>query len=82
MSKYICKAPGKKSRDIIARDLKVSSPSYTREYDFVYKRAKGNYIYDVDGRKYLDFSSSIAVMNAGHTNPEVVKAIKEQLIGR
>lgn len=79
MPKYICKPPGKKSRAIIARDLKVSSPSYTREYDFVYKRAKGNYIYDVDGRKYLDFSSFIAVMNAGHTNPEVVKAIKKQL---
>ncbi len=77
--KYICQMPGKKSREIIARDKKVISESNAREYDFVFKKAKGNYLWDVDGHKYLDFASCIAVMNVGHCNPEVIKAIKQQL---
>ena len=77
--KYICRPPGRKSREIIARDLKVVSPSYTREYSLVYKKAKGCFVWDVDNRKYLDFAAGVAVMNAGHSNPEVIKAIKHQL---
>ena len=77
--KYICLPPGKKSIDVIKRDRKVSSPSLTREFDFVYKKEKGMHIYDLDGRKYLDFTSSIAVMNAGHSNPAILREIKKQL---
>ncbi|MBI2076354.1 MAG: aminotransferase class III-fold pyridoxal phosphate-dependent enzyme [Candidatus Aenigmarchaeota archaeon] len=76
--KFICRSPGKKSVKIIQRDSKVISPSLTREYSFVFKRSKGCYIWDVDGRKYLDFSASVAVMGAGHTNPVVSKAIAAQ----
>ena len=76
--KFICRSPGKKSVKIIQRDSKVISPSLTREYSFVFKRSKGCYIWDVDGRKYLDFSASVAVMGVGHTNKEVSKAIAAQ----
>lgn len=76
--KFICRKPGPKSIKIIERDSKVTSSSSTREYSFVYKKAKGCYIWDVDNRKYLDFTASIAVMNVGHTNPDVAKAIREQ----
>jgi 4-aminobutyrate aminotransferase len=76
---YVCRTPGKKSRSIIARDKKIISPSVTREYSFVYKKAKGMYVWDVDGRKYLDFAAGIAAMNVGHTNSEVVQAIQKQL---
>ncbi len=41
--------------------------------------AEGNYITDINGKKYLDFISGISVSNIGHRNPEVVAAIKEQL---
>ncbi|MBU0636025.1 aminotransferase class III-fold pyridoxal phosphate-dependent enzyme [Candidatus Micrarchaeota archaeon] len=77
--KFICRKPGPKSVKILERDAKIMSPSFTREYSFVYDHAKGNYIWDVDGRKYLDFASSVAVMNIGHTNPIVTKAIASQL---
>lgn len=77
--KYACRVPGPKARAIIARDRKVTSPSYDREYSFVYNKAKGVWLWDVDGRRYLDFAAGIAVMNVGHSNPEVVKAIKKQL---
>ncbi|HID73368.1 TPA: aminotransferase class III-fold pyridoxal phosphate-dependent enzyme, partial [Candidatus Micrarchaeota archaeon] len=79
MTKYVCRKPGPKSVKIIKRDEKVIAHCATREYSFVFKKAKGMYIWDVDGRKYLDFMSSVAVLNTGHDNPEVGKAIKEQL---
>lgn len=40
--------------------------------------AKGNYLFDADGKKYLDLIGGISVCNIGHTHPVVVDAIKEQ----
>lgn len=79
MRKFICRKPGPKSVKIIERDRKIISPSLTREYSFVFKKAKGCYVWDVDGRKYLDFSAGVAVMNIGHTNPVIEKALHEQI---
>jgi 4-aminobutyrate aminotransferase len=42
-------------------------------------RAKGIYIYDVDGNKIADFSSGIASLPLGHGHPEVIAAAKEQI---
>lgn len=77
--KFVCKPPGRKSIHWIRRDQVVVGRSYSREYDFVYERGKGMHVYDVDGRRYLDFASGIAVNNIGHLNPVVVNAIKKQL---
>ncbi len=67
------------SERIIRRDKRVISPSYTRaNYPLVIDRGKGIYLWDVDGKRYMDFTSGIAVANVGHSNPEVVKAIREQ----
>jgi 4-aminobutyrate aminotransferase len=78
MTEYVCKKPGPKSVRVIKRDEKVIAPCITREYSFVYKKAKGVYIWDADDKKYLDFAAAVAVMNIGHDNPEVGKAIREQ----
>ncbi len=40
--------------------------------------ASGNYLYDADGRKYLDVIGGISVCNIGHRHPAVVAAIKKQ----
>ena len=40
-------------------------------------KEEGCYYYGLDGRKYLDFTSGIAVANTGHRHPKVVQAIKE-----
>jgi 4-aminobutyrate aminotransferase len=64
---------------IIKRDAKIMSPSMTREYSFVFKKAKGCYLWDVDGRKYLDFAAAVAVAGIGHTNPVLEKAMQQQL---
>lgn len=41
-------------------------------------RAEGIYFWDVDGTKYIDFSSQLMNMNIGHQHPKVVQAIQEQ----
>lgn len=42
-------------------------------------RAEGLYIYDVDGKRYMDLVSGFAVSNIGHRHPKVISAIKDQL---
>jgi 4-aminobutyrate aminotransferase len=44
----------------------------------VVDRGEGIYVWDVDGRRYMDFTSGIAVVNTGHCHPRVVRAIQEQ----
>ena len=41
-------------------------------------RAEGVYLWDVDGRRYLDFSSQLMNVNIGHGHPTVIQAIKDQ----
>ncbi len=42
-------------------------------------KGKGCYLYDIDGKEYLDFLSGIGVNNLGHSHPAIVKTIKEQV---
>jgi len=42
-------------------------------------RAEGGHIWDVEGRRYLDFVGGIGVLNVGHNHPRVVAAVTEQL---
>lgn len=41
-------------------------------------RAEGNYLFDVDGNKYLDLIAGISVCNIGHQHPLVVRAVQAQ----
>lgn len=51
--------------------------SYTRT-GLVFVKGKGSYIWDIDGKKYLDFFPGWAVSGLGHCHTGVVKAIREQ----
>jgi 4-aminobutyrate aminotransferase / (S)-3-amino-2-methylpropionate transaminase / 5-aminovalerate transaminase len=42
-------------------------------------RAQGSEIWDIDGRRYIDFVGGIGVMNVGHNHPRVMAAVREQL---
>ena len=42
-------------------------------------RAKGSELWDVSGKRYIDFAGGIGVMNVGHAHPRVMKAVQEQL---
>jgi len=42
-------------------------------------KAEGIYLYDVDGKKYIDGIAGFSVANIGHSNPMVIKAVQEQV---
>ncbi|KAJ3562655.1 hypothetical protein NP233_g9446 [Leucocoprinus birnbaumii] len=46
--------------------------------EFVLSHGKGSYVWDTEGRKYLDFSAGIAVNSLGHADEGVLKVINEQ----
>ena len=43
-----------------------------------FSRGKGSYLYSADGKKYLDFVQGIAVNSLGHSNPDLIKTLKNQ----
>ncbi len=46
---------------------------------FFVARAENSELWDVEGRRYIDFGGGIAVLNTGHRHPRVVEAVKAQL---
>jgi len=52
-------------------------PSYSR-FDLVLERGVGSYVWDADGKRYLDLAGGIAVCSLGHAHPEITKALTEQ----
>jgi ornithine--oxo-acid transaminase len=47
--------------------------------DVVIHKAKGIWVWDVEGRKYLDFLSAYSAVNQGHCHPRILKAFRSQL---
>src|ERR1041385_6099757 len=70
--------PGPRARQVVERDAKFMSPSFTRDYPLVAKSGRGAMIEDVDGNLFLDFAAGIAVCSTGHCHPQVVAAIQKQ----
>jgi len=54
------------------------SPVWSRSWTLHVERGEGAYLFDTDGRRYLDFTCGIGVTSTGHAHPHVVKAIQEQ----
>ena len=52
-------------------------PTYAR-WDVAAERGEGCYLYAADGRKFLDFTSGIAVTSLGHCHPHLIDAVTEQ----
>jgi 4-aminobutyrate aminotransferase len=55
------------------------SPVWSHYTDILVDHAEGPYIYGVDGKRHLDFTSGIGVTNTGHCHPKVVAAAQEQV---
>ena len=70
--------PGPRAKEILDRDAKYISPSYTRSYPLVMKRGFGAMIEDVDGNLFLDFNAGVAVCALGHAHPEISEVIAKQ----
>jgi 4-aminobutyrate aminotransferase len=58
----------------------VLMPSFSQDWPLLPAvRAEGAYLYTADGRRYLDFTSGIAVTNVGHGHPRVLAAARDQM---
>jgi len=63
--------------DWIEMDKKYHMNTF-RRVPVVFERGEGVYLYDVNGKKYLDFFAGFAVDCLGHANPVMIKALTEQ----
>ena len=65
------------TNEIIALEEEFIAPTYVRP-PVVFERGSGVYVYDLDGKSYLDFLGGIAVNSLGHGVPEIIGAIAQQ----
>jgi ornithine--oxo-acid transaminase len=65
------------TQDYIALEEKYGAHNY-HPLDVVIERAEGVWVYDVDGKKYLDCLSSYSAVNQGHVHPDILNALLEQ----
>ena len=64
----------KRIRELFERNV---VPSYAR-FDIALKYGQGNYVWDADGKRYLDLGGGIAVCSLGHAHPEISRALSVQ----
>ena len=65
------------TKQYIAVEDKYGAHNY-HPLDVVIDKAKGIWVWDVDGRKYLDFLSAYSAVNQGHNHPRIVRALINQ----
>lgn len=75
--KIVTELPVPESLKILDKLDKYESVSMHGQMPVVWDRAEGFCVYDAWGNKWIDFTSTIFVTNAGHGNPRVLKAIQK-----
>jgi len=65
----------------IFEDRESAVRSYCRAWPTVFDRAAGSWLYDEDGRAYLDFFTGASALNYGHNNPVLKRALLDYLGG-
>ena len=65
------------TQDFINMEEQYGAHNY-HPLDVVIEKAEGVWVYDVDGKKYLDCLSAYSAVNQGHVHPEILKALLEQ----
>src|SRR5579863_5608094 len=77
----VVKPPGPRSKELLREqeEYETRAVVYAKAFPFAISSAQNATITDVDGNVYIDWMSGICVLNLGHRNPEVMKAVTEQL---
>ena len=70
--------PGPKAKAIVEQARKHEPACVSEQVPLVWQRARGVWIDDVDGNRFLDFCSGVLVTNIGHCHPKYVAAVREQ----
>ena len=65
------------SKDYVALEEKYGAHNY-HPLDVVIERAEGVWVYDVEGKKYLDCLASYSAVNQGHCHPKILATMLEQ----
>lgn len=65
------------SKELISYEDRWGARNY-KPLDVVLTRGEGVWVYDVDGRKYLDFLAAYSALNQGYCHPRLVKVMREQ----
>jgi len=65
------------TQDYIALEEQYGAHNY-HPLDVVIERGEGVWVYDVDGKKYLDCLSAYSALNQGHVHPKILEALIEQ----
>ncbi len=65
------------TKDFIEIEEKFGAHNY-HPLDVVINKAKGVWVYDVDGKKYMDCLAAYSAVNQGHCHPRILKALKDQ----
>ena len=70
-----------KSEEVVRKHREYIWPAVANFYEhpLVADRARMQYVWDLEGRKYLDFFGGILTISVGHTNPKVTSKIKAQV---
>ena len=66
-----------RTQDYVALEDRYNAHNY-QPLDVVISRAEGVWVWDVEGRKYLDCLSAYSAINQGHCHPRIVQAMVEQ----
>ncbi len=72
------KAHFERAREVLPSGVE-SNVKYFEPYPFYVKRAKGPYLFDLDGNKIIDYALGYGPMILGHNHPAVIKAAKAQI---
>ncbi|MGQ9608229.1 MAG: aspartate aminotransferase family protein [bacterium] len=70
--------PGPKSLEYLEYSKKYEPRSMSEQVPVVWRRAVGAEVEDVDGNKFIDFTSGVLVTNIGHCHPKYVEEMKKQ----
>ena len=70
-------AERKTSSDFIALEESYGAHNY-HPLDVVIARAEGAWVWDVEGKKYMDFLAAYSAVNQGHCHPRLIKVLEEQ----
>ncbi len=65
------------TKDYVALEEQYGAHNY-HPLDVVIERAEGVWVYDVEGKKYLDCLSAYSAVNQGHVHPKILEAMLEQ----
>jgi len=69
--------PGPRSKDLLARWSRAEAQCTGYQAKVAWDHASGVLVTDVDGNKFIDWTSGVLVTNVGHCHPDLVKAVQE-----